>query len=211
VDGTEPDNIRKGWVVARVQKEQKHDDGRRGDIVRAAAKLFRDKGYDGASMRAIANAVGMQCGSPFYHFASKQDILVAVVEEGLRQGLEKTRAVVNPKLAADAQFRALVKVHLSIILEDGNDFIPVMLYNWRCLDDVHQRRLIATKDEYDAIWQEAVNGLHQAGFLGGDTKFARLMVLGAMNFMVTWYKPRRGENLDVLADKVLAFFLSQQA
>lgn len=211
MDGTEPDNIRKGWVVARVPKEQKHDDGRRGDIVRAAAKLFRDKGYDGASMRAIANAVGMQCGSPFYHFASKQDILVAVVEEGLRQGLEKTRAVVNPRLAADVQFRALVKVHLSIILEDGNDFIPVMLYNWRCLDDVHQRRLIATKDEYDAIWQEAVNGLHQAGFLGGDTKFARLMVLGAMNFMVTWYKPRRGENLDALADKVLAFFLSQQA
>ena len=197
--------------MARVQKEQKHDDGRRGDIVRAAAKLFRDKGYDGASMRAIANAVGMQCGSPFYHFASKQDILVAVVEEGLRQGLEKTRAVVNPNLAADAQFRALVKVHLSIIQEDGNDFIPVMLYNWRCLDDAHQRRLIATKDEYDAIWQEAVNGLHQAGFLGGDTKFARLMVLGAMNFMVTWYKPRKGENLDLLADKVLAFFLSQQA
>ena len=106
--------------MARVLKEQKHDDGRRGDIVRAAAKLFRDKGYDGASMRAIANAVGMQCGSPFYHFASKQDILVAVVEEGLRQGLEKTRAVVKPNLPADVQFRALVKVHLSIILEDGN-------------------------------------------------------------------------------------------
>lgn len=197
--------------MARVQKEQKHDDGRRGDIVRAAAKLFRDKGYDGASMRAIANAVGMQCGSPFYHFASKQDILVAVVEEGLRQGLEKTRAVVKPNLAADAQFRALVKVHLSIILEDGNDFIPVMLYNWRCLDDAHQRRLIATKDEYDAIWQDAVNGLYTAGFLGGDTKFARLMVLGAMNFMVTWYKPKKGDNLDTLADKVVAFFLSQHA
>ena len=197
--------------MAKVMKEQKHDDGRRGDIVRAAAKLFRDKGYDGASMRAIANAVGMQCGSPFYHFASKQDILVAVVEEGLRQGLEKTRAVVKPDLPADAQFRALVRVHLSIILEDGNDFIPVMLYNWRCLDEVHQRRLIATKDEYDAIWQSAVNGLHTAGFMGGDTKFARLMVLGAMNFMVTWYKPKKGDNLDTLSDKVVAFFLSQHA
>lgn len=194
--------------MARALKQAKHDDGRSGDIVRAAAKLFRDKGYDGASMRAIANAVGMQCGSPFYHFASKQDILVAVVEEGLRQGLEKTRAVVKPELSADAQFRALVRVHLGIILEDGNDFIPVMLYNWRCLDEEHQRRLIATKDEYDAIWQQAVNGLHESGFLGSDPKFGRLMVLGAMNFMVTWFKPRRGENLDLLTDKVVAFFLS---
>ncbi|HEX4856497.1 MAG TPA: TetR/AcrR family transcriptional regulator [Limnobacter sp.] len=196
--------------MVRVLKEQKHDDGRRGDIVRAAAKLFRDKGYDGASMRAIANAVGMQCGSPFYHFASKQDILVAVVEEGLRQGLEKTRAVVKPGLKADEQFRALVRVHLSIILEDGNDFIPVMLYNWRCLDEVHQRRLIATKDEYDAIWQQAVNGLHAEQFMGGDPRFARLMVLGAMNFMVTWYKQKRGDSLDTLADKVVAFFLNHQ-
>ncbi|WP_370263643.1 TetR/AcrR family transcriptional regulator [Limnobacter sp.] len=195
--------------MARVLKEQKSDDGRRGDIVRAAAKLFRDKGYDGASMRAIANAVGMQCGSPFYHFASKQDILVAVVEEGLRQGLEKTRAVVNPSLSADAQFKALVRVHLSIILEDGNDFIPVMLYNWRCLDDAHQRRLIATKDEYDAIWQKSIQALHAEGFLKSDPKFARLMVLGAMNFMVTWYKPRRGDNLDLLTNKVVEFFLQQ--
>ncbi|HEX4879060.1 MAG TPA: TetR/AcrR family transcriptional regulator [Limnobacter sp.] len=195
--------------MARVLKEQKTDDGRRGDIVRAAAKLFRDKGYDGASMRAIANAVGMQCGSPFYHFASKQDILVAVVEEGLRQGLEKTRAVVKPGLAADVQFKALVRVHLSIILEDGNDFIPVMLYNWRCLDETHQRRLIATKDEYDAIWQQAVHGLHAEGFLKSDPKFARLMVLGAMNFMVTWYKPRKGENLDTLTERVVEFFLQQ--
>ena len=193
--------------MAKQLKDAKQEDGRRGDIIRAAAKLFREKGYDGASMRAIANAVGMQCGSPFYHFASKQDILVAVVEEGLRQGLEKTRAVIHPGLEADAQFRALVKVHLSIILEDGNDFIPVMLYNWRCLDDEHQRRLIATKDEYDAIWQAAVNALHKAGHMGTDPKFSRLMVLGAMNFMVTWFKPRKGENLDVLADKVVGFFL----
>ncbi|MFN4327483.1 MAG: TetR/AcrR family transcriptional regulator [Limnobacter sp.] len=197
--------------MARPSKDSKatskNDDGRRGEIIRAAAKLFRDKGYDGASMRAIANAVGMQCGSPFYHFASKQDILVAVVEEGLRQGLEKTRAVVDSRLSADAQFRALVKVHLSIILEPGNDFIPVMLYNWRCLDAVHQRRLIATKDEYDAIWQEAVNRLNAEGHLGGDTQFARLMVLGAMNFMVSWFKPRKGDNLDNLTDRVVQFFL----
>ncbi|GLR25400.1 TetR/AcrR family transcriptional regulator [Limnobacter litoralis] len=194
--------------MLKATKESKGpDDGRRGDIVRAAARLFRDKGYDGASMRAIANAVGMQCGSPFYHFASKQDILVAVVEEGLRQGLEKTRAVISPSLIAREQFLALVKVHLSIILEEGNDFIPVMLYNWRCLDDMHQRRLIATKDEYDAIWQDAINALAKDGLIQSEPKFARLMILGSMNFMVTWYKQRPGDSLETLADKVVQFCL----
>lgn len=197
--------------MARVARDQNNEEGRRGEIVRAAARLFRDKGYDGASMRAIANAVGMQCGSPFYHFASKQDILVAVVEEGLRQGLDKTRAVVNPSLSATEQFFELVKVHLSIILEDGNDFIPVMLYNWRCLEPQHQRRLIETKDEYDAIWQSAIDQLAQQGLIQGDVKFARLMVLGAMNFMVTWYKAKRGDSLEQLSRKVVAFFIAQHA
>lgn len=195
--------------MARTKKEISNEDGRRGEIVRAAAKLFRDKGYDGASMRAIANSVGMQCGSPFYHFASKQDILVAVVEEGLRQGLEKTRAVVDPGLDSVEQFRRLVQVHLSIILEDGNDFIPVMLYNWRCLDDVHQRRLIATKDEYDRIWQAAIDRLYADGVLNKAPRFARLMVLGAMNFMVTWYKPRLGSDLNAMSDELVGFFLGQ--
>ncbi|MDX1669156.1 MAG: TetR/AcrR family transcriptional regulator [Limnobacter sp.] len=195
--------------MARQKKETSNDEGRRGEIVRAAARLFRAKGYDGASMRAIANEVGMQCGSPFYHFASKQDILVAVVEEGLRQGLEKTRAVVNPDLEPVEQFRRLVKVHLSIILEPGNDFIPVMLYNWRCLDEQHQRRLIETKDEYDRIWQEAVDRLYEAGVLDKTPHLARLMVLGAMNFMITWYKPRVDDTLDDLASEITEFFLAQ--
>lgn len=195
--------------MARQKKEHSNDEGRRGEIVRAAARLFRDKGYDGASMRAIANEVGMQCGSPFYHFASKQDILVAVVEEGLRQGLEKTRAVVDGDLSAMEQFKELVKVHLSIILESGNDFIPVMLYNWRCLDEQHQRRLIATKDEYDLIWQNSIDRLYAEGVLSSAPRLARLMILGAMNFMITWYKPRKGDTLDDLANEITAFFLTQ--
>ena len=141
--------------------------------------------------------------------------------EGMQSALRRQAAAMDGAVAqAAAQARTLsareclqvlVRSHFEVLLGPDSDFIPVMLYNWRCLDEVHQRRLIATKDEYDAIWQNAVNGLHNAGFLGGDTKFARLMVLGAMNFMVTWYKPKKGDNLDTLSDKVVAFFLSQHA
>ena len=84
-----------------------------------------------------------------------------------------------------------------------------MLYNWRCLDDVHQRRLIATKDEYDRIWQAAIDRLYADGVLSKAPKFARLMILGAMNFMVTWYKPRLGNDLRAMSDEVVGFFLGQ--
>ena len=47
------------------------DANRRGDIIRAAGRLFHQKGYNGTTIRDIADAVNMRSGSPFYHFKSK--------------------------------------------------------------------------------------------------------------------------------------------
>jgi AcrR family transcriptional regulator len=83
-------------------------DNRRDALVRAAAELFRAKGFDGTTIRDIAGAVGMQPGSPFHHFANKHELLLAVMEEGLRAGLDRTRAVVDSSgLAPVERFRRL--------------------------------------------------------------------------------------------------------
>ncbi len=183
------------------------DSNRRQDLLQAAARLFKEKGYEGASIRAISSAVGMRCGSPFYHFENKQAILYAVMEEGLRQGLERTEAAIDASLSAREQFERLVRVHLGILLEEGNDFIPVMLYNWGALDKEHRLKLIETKDRYDRIWADMVARLQAEGELGDDPKIARLLLLGAMNFITTWYKPDAGLSIDGLAQQVVRFYL----
>ncbi|MCE2680845.1 MAG: TetR/AcrR family transcriptional regulator [Burkholderiales bacterium] len=183
------------------------DSNRRLDLLHAAARLFKEKGYEGASIRAISSAVGMRCGSPFYHFENKQAILYAVMEEGLRQGLARTEAALDSNLGAREQFERLVRVHLGILLEEGNDFIPVMLYNWGALDEIHRKKLIETKDRYDEIWQDIVHRLQAEGDLGEDPKIARLLLLGAMNFITTWYKANSGLSIDDLARKVVGFYL----
>jgi AcrR family transcriptional regulator len=190
-----------------VKSTVSEDSNRRQDLLQAAARLFKEKGYEGASIRAISSAVGMRCGSPFYHFENKQAILCAVMEEGLRQGLERTEAALDEHLPARDQFEKLVRVHLGILLEEGNDFIPVMLYNWSALDETHRKRLIETKDRYDRIWARMVERLQAEGELGEDPKIARLLLLGAMNFITTWYKPNSGLSIDELARKVVGFYL----
>jgi len=69
------------------------DAGRRGQLVRESARLFREKGYEATSVRDIAAATGLQSGSWVYHFKTKQDILAAVMEEGLQQALERIEAI----------------------------------------------------------------------------------------------------------------------
>jgi AcrR family transcriptional regulator len=181
---------------------------RRADIVRVAARLFREQGYDGTTVRDIAAAVGMRSGSPFYHFANKEEILYAVMEEGLRQGLARSEAALAHHADARDRFTALMRAHFGTILEDGSDFVPVMLYEWRRLPPAYRKRLIAVKDRYDALWQAVLDELTAAGAIRGDTKLARLMILGAINFTATWYRRSGALSIDALADATADFFLA---
>ena len=185
---------------------------RRAELVLAAARLFREKGFDATSVRDIAHAVGMRSGSPFYHFANKHELLMAVMEEGLRLGLDRTHlALADTTLTATARFEKLVRTHYGILHDTGSDFIPVMLYDWRALPAQYKRRIVELKDRYDAIWQHTLEELHTQGRLRTDAKLARLMILGAINFSATWYrtKPRSGKgvNLDQLAAQTVALVL----
>ena len=188
-------------------------DNRRGELVRAAAQLFREKGFEGTTIRDIAGAVGMQSGSPFYHFANKHELLMAVMEEGLRLGLDRTRAVLDEAgLDAVERFRRLVRTHYGILHDTGSDFIPVMLYDWRSLPTQYRRRIIELKDRYDAIWQATLDELHSRAGSLPSRSWRALMILGAINFSATWYrsKPRTAHrvDLDTLAAETVALVLS---
>ena len=189
---------------------------RRADLVRVAAQMFREKGFEGTTIRAIAHAVGMRSGSPFYHFANKHEILMAVMEEGLRLGLERTQAVLgDDAVPAAERFRRLVRAHYGILHDTGSDFIPVMLYDWRSLPDQYKRRIIELKDRYDAIWQRTLDALHAQGRLRTEPHLARLMILGAINFSATWYRAEsrkvRAVDLDELSAQTVALVLHEPA
>ena len=171
------------------------------------ARLFREKGFDGTTVRDISGAAGMHSGSPFYHFTSKQEMLLAVMEQGLAEGLRRSEAVTGGDLPAEEKFRRLVRVHLGTILEEGNDFIPVMLYEWRSLTPANRRRVIALKDRYDALWQRVLDDLAQAGRVRGDARLARLLVLGAVNWSAQWYRAGGRLSLDEVAAQTAQLLL----
>ena len=186
-------------------------DNRRADLVRVSARLFRERGFDGTTIRDIADAVGMRSGSPFYHFKSKQEILAAVMEEGLTAGLPAAEAIVAGDLAPRAKFQALLRSHLELVLGEGHDFIPVLLYDWRCLTPELRQRVQILRDRYDQLWQDVVKELTAAGLLRSDSAVARLLLMGAVNYTVLWYKPGQGSNLDQIADEAVAMFLLPEA
>ena len=193
--------------MRKARKKRQHEGNRREDLLRVCARLFREKGFDGTSIRDIAQAAGMRSGSPFYHFKSKQEMLVAVMEEGLTEGLHHLEAVAALKLSPAEKFRQLVRVHLGTICEDGRDFIPVMLYDWRSLTPANRRRVIALKDRYDALWQEATDELQSEGAMPGDAQLARLFTFGVLNWTARWYHAGGRKSLDEIAEEAARFLL----
>jgi AcrR family transcriptional regulator len=195
----------------RKTLDERDDGNRRQELVRAAAKLFRRKGFDATSTRDIAAAVGMRSGSPFYHFKSKGALLYAVMDEGMRSAIaQQTAAWVQARadtLPARAQLRVLVRNHFDVMLGAGQDFIPVMLYESRSIAPRQRSQLAELQGVYEGAWVPVLARLHATGELQADVKLARLLIFGALNWSVQWFDRRKGASLEVLTEAALALFL----
>jgi AcrR family transcriptional regulator len=199
----------------RKTADERDDGNRRQELIAAAAKLFRTQGFDATSTRDIAAAVGMHSGSPFYHFESKGALLCAVMEEGMRAAIARQDAALqlaegNRPDARD-QLTVLVRNHFDVLLGQGSDFIPVMLYESRSLSQA-QRELMATlQSQYEAPWVPLLKALHRQGLLKADVKLSRLLIFGALNWSVQWYDPSKSASLDALAQAAMALFIQENA
>ncbi|WP_374585606.1 TetR/AcrR family transcriptional regulator [Pseudoduganella sp.] len=176
-------------------------------LIAVSAKLFREKGFDNTTVRDIAAAAGVQAGSWFYHFKSKQDILQAVIEQGMQQALSRIEEVAALRLPPREALRRLVHTHLETLLSPGQDFVYVMLYEWRALDAEAQLRIVAAKDRYEALWDAVLRELQASGEWPAPGQLDRLWLFGALNWSAQWYRREAGVSIDELAESALRFLL----
>jgi AcrR family transcriptional regulator len=184
---------------------------RREIIVKAAGRLFREKGYEGTSVRDLADAVGLQSGSLFFHFRSKEEILLSLLEGGLRRAV----AILDRHLAAAVSPReklsAILHGHLQAILDEERDAFYVVLRDWRTLSPYSRKKVIALRDEYENRIALSLNELAHSGLIPGNTRLFRLFLLGALNWTVQWYRPDGDLTIGELADSFLELMVPKQS
>lgn len=178
--------------TARIVKEIAPPPGGRGGpsrlkpLLDAAARRFREAGYDGASMRDIAGDAGMLPGSVYYHFPSKEELFVAVLAEGIRRITEAVETAVAGTAAGPwDRLAAAAGAHMTALL-DGGDYAQVVIRDARP-HGTQPERLIALRDAYEDIFRRLIDDLPLAA--GADRTRVRLMLLGALNASPGWYRP----------------------
>jgi AcrR family transcriptional regulator len=163
-----------------------HADSRLPQILDAAARLFCRQGFEGTSVRDIARAVGMLPGSLYCHFATKEDLLVAVYLRGVEQICGAVQEAVNGRTDPWDRLEAACVAHLEAILRD-DDYARVVVRVRPADVPAAQRSLIAQRDRYESLWTALIGALPLVRRT--DRKALRLMLLGALNWAQTWYRP----------------------
>lgn len=183
------------------------DGDQRRRIIQAASRLFCRLGYDRTTVRALAAEVGMQSGNLFYHFKSKDDVLEAVMREGVLQATEAADRALAAAGSARARLQALFQAHMETLLGPSHEALQVMLYEWRRLPPEQRQRLVALRDAYEARWQAVLDEAAVEGLCPTDTHLFRRYVLGALNWSSEWFHSSGGLNPAALAERFLQFTL----
>ena len=183
-------------------------DSGRARIMDEAASLFLQRGYDGTSLRQLADVVGMKAGSLYYHFASKDELLTEI----LRRGIDVMHAAFDDaERAADpvdpaARVGLHVRAHLAALYENG-PYTAAHVMTFRTAPEHVRSTIVPMRDAYEARWTELLRTMQRDGHIAAhiDVAVTRLALFGAMNSSVEWFDPARG-NLDRFADGITAQF-----
>jgi AcrR family transcriptional regulator len=158
---------------------------RRRQIMQEAARLFGTRGFEATTIRDIAAATGILGGSIYYHFASKEDIFVAVHGAGMEK---ITQAVLDAIQGVEDpwdRLEAAAVAHCNDLL--GSNEVPVIVspYYSESLKALRET-LVAQRDRYETVIAALVEALDLPPQV--DRSLFRLNFLGALNWMPTWYR-----------------------
>ena len=172
----------------------------RDDILEAAAHVFRQKGFHGASMADIAEAVNLQKASLYHHVSSKQEILFALLDRALELLLERISPIASLDLPADERLYRMIREYLQILAEN-TDISAVLLFEHRSLEGRQRARHVPNRDKFESLWRGVLEeGVHTRQFICADVPLTARAILGIMNWTITWYHPNGPLTIDQIAE-----------
>ncbi|PRZ44209.1 TetR family transcriptional regulator [Antricoccus suffuscus] len=174
---------------------------KRAEIFDAAVALFLHRGYDATSMRDIAAAVGVMPASIYYHYESKEALLVAAVADGAGLLKASVDAATDSELDPWTQLERACAAHLTTLLH-GPDVVRVLYFELqRRREGRVESDLLRIRREYENLFRDLIDALPIGD--GVSRTHLRLTILGAMAWSPVWYR-REGDSPTQIARALIA-------
>ncbi len=163
----------------------------RQEILRAAARLFQQQGYDATSMNDVAAALKLSKGGLYHHFQSKDEILYNIMAHAMDITEERVINVVRRIDGVEERLRTLIRLHIQVVLSPEDREITVMLHENHPLSPALRRKINGRKKDYLHFVENLVADVQRKRNSQSPVtpRAAALALVGMINWIYQWYKP----------------------
>jgi TetR/AcrR family transcriptional regulator, cholesterol catabolism regulator len=168
----------------------------RQEILRAAARLFQQQGYDATSMNDVAAALKLSKGGLYHHFQSKDEILFHIMSHAMEITEERVINVVrridaSSLAGTEERLRTLIRLHIQVVLSPEDREITVMLHENHPLPPALRRKINGRKKDYVHFVEHLVADVQRKRNSPASVtpRAAAFALVGMINWIYQWYKP----------------------
>ena len=178
-------------VTKTVEQDDVAADGRaairRRQVLTVASELFAKKGFEATSIRDIATAAGMMSGSLYYHFASKEDLYIAVQDASISKIFNAVSNAIIGIAEPWNRLEAAAIAHAEAILDRSGFRVLVTPLFPPGLDTAVRDQLVAQRDRFERMMDTVIADLPLPADI--DRRIFRRHYLGAINWIPVWCDP----------------------
>jgi AcrR family transcriptional regulator len=163
----------------------------RQEILRTAARLFQQRGYDATSMNDVAASLKLSKGGLYHHFQSKDEILFEIMNHAMDITEERVLGPVRGVATPEERLRTLIRLHIEVVLSPRDREITVMLHENHPLPPALRKRINTRKKEYVHFLENLIGEVQRSRRASArvSPRAAAFALLGMINWIYQWYKP----------------------
>jgi AcrR family transcriptional regulator len=176
-------------------------------ILAEAAKLFKDRGYSGTSMRDLAGQVGMEAASMYNHIKSKDELLDTICFRISDTYISQLAEIERTAIPYGEKIKSLVRLHIRLMVEDSAA-VSVANHDWKYLPEPRLTEFKQARKNYEKGFAALIEaGIAAGEFRPVNVSVALFTVLSAVRWVELWYRPGRGLTADELESNILTVLL----
>lgn len=176
--------------MARVRAQKRYDRNFR-KLLAGAARVFCEKGYDRASLRDVARETGVSLAGIYYYVSGKEELLYQIQRHCFRKVLDSLGRRLAGVRDPEERLRRLIANHLGFFARNMRE-MKVLSHEGEALTGGYRREIAALKRDYVRLARGIVSELMRRRRARGlDPGFGALTLFGMMNWIYTWYDPKR--------------------
>lgn len=191
-----------------VKAKTKEKLGRRELVLDAAAVQFAKRGYDATTMRDIAKECGILPGSLYYHFASKEEMFLAVHERAINYIVSGALRQLNPEADPWTRLCQASEGYLATMLSSSTEASLIITEFPLRRNGKLRAKLIADRERFESVFKDIVDELPLAS--GVDRTYWRLALLGMLAWTYIWFNSK-GDSPKVVAQNLIGLLKERTA